>query len=795
MKLSWQWLQEFVDLPKVEATTVGEKLTLHTAELEEIIERRSAFERVILGKLLSIAPHPESDKLSVAQFNLGKAGQKQIIFGQVHQVAIGEILPVATDGAQLASGIDIKVSEIRGQKSEGMIADNLELGLKQEGLLRFTDEKLIGQSLPDVISALGDTLFDIDNKSLTHRPDLVGHRGFARELSAIFDAKLTLPEPVLALPQKDGGLVVDIQTKGCRRFCGLRVDNVTVEDSPLEVQMRLENLDIRAISNLVDITNWIMMEYGQPMHVFDADKIEGKIIVRQAKAGETLVALDGETYELSPEDMVVADEQKALSVAGIMGGLDSSVTTDTKNVVFEVANWDPVQIRKTSQRLGLRSDSSMRYEKSLDPEKCRKALMAATERALGLCPKATVSSALVDQYPSPFAPKNLTLSLERLRSHTGLDIEAKAATKILKHLGFGVNFVNENFEIKVPSWRNTKDVSIAEDIIEEVVRIYGLDRVPTILPSFSVEPPAPNYTRRLQWQCRQALAALGYLETYLHSFLVASRAEKTDTTDYVEISNPLSEEYRFLRRDLWPQMMDKLESELRQHRQVQFFELGKVYHPQKKEVLPTEIERLLILRASLETKENDDFFVLKRDLETLLRQLGLNYRFDPKSSVPDHLHPSKALTLVIEEQVIGSLGVLHPQQLPTKGASVVVAELNLAPLLVAQRAHEPKHQAPSTFPVVHRDAAFIVPERVYAAEMIAEARAASPLLHHINLFDEYKDDHKIGVGLKNLAFHLSFRAPDRTLTEEEIELEFGRVVIALEASHQAKLRLSFDNVS
>jgi len=248
------------------------------------------------------------------------------------------------------------------------------------------------------------------------------------------------------------------------------------------------------------------------------------------------VALDGEEYKLTPEDTVVADEKKALSIAGIMGGLDSSVTESTTNIIFEVANWDPVAIRKTSQRLGLRSESSMRYEKSLDPEQCRQALLAATEKALALCPKATVSSCVVDEYPTPNKAKKISLTLEKIRSLSGIDIDGKAIEKILKHLGFGLQIEGEKLDVTVPSWRNTKDVSIAEDVIEEVVRLYGLDRVPTELPSFSVEPPIPNYLRQLQWQCREQLATLGYLETYLHSFLSPQDFDSVDLSQYTDWS-------------------------------------------------------------------------------------------------------------------------------------------------------------------------------------------------------------------------------------------------------------------
>jgi len=543
---------------------------------------------------------------------------------------------------------------------------------------------------------------------------------------------------------------------------------------------------VRAISNLVDITNWIMLEYGQPMHVFDADKVEGDMIIRSAKKGEKLVALDGETYELSPEDTVVADSKKALSVAGIMGGLESSVTEKTTSVIFEVANWDPVAIRKTSQRLGLRSESSMRYEKSLDPEQCRKALLAAVEKAMECCSAAKIMSNLVDEYPAPGETITVILTLAKIQKLSGLDINQEEVTKILQHLGFTLNVKEESITVQVPSWRSTKDVSIAEDIIEEVVRLYGLDKVPTELPSFVVNPPRKNELRTLQWKMRAQLASLGYLETYLHSF-VPTGAHLDDDQVYIAIANPLSEECRMLRRDLWPQMMAKLESELRTHRQVQCFELGKVYHAEKGRVLPTETERLLIMWASLETKENDDFFMVKADLLTLLQQLGINdYVLTPAKDVPSAFHPAKTLACEVAGRVIGHVGVLHPRFLPVKKSSIVIAEIDINTLVPAQGAVA--HQSISSFPMINRDISLVVSDKAFSGELINTAIDSATLLQDITLFDEYQDVEKIGVGLKNLAFHLTFQAPDRTLTEEEIELELKQILDALDKGHKATLR-------
>ncbi|MDH3324709.1 MAG: phenylalanine--tRNA ligase subunit beta, partial [Candidatus Peregrinibacteria bacterium] len=464
MKLSLNWLSEFVDLKNLKTEEVGEKLTIHTSELEEIISEKEFFQDVFAGKMLDTRSHKDSDKLSVATFDLGKNGKKQIIYAKKHEVKVGEILPISIAGAKLKSGIEINNSEIRGEKSEGMIADNEELGMKNEGLMFFTD-KDVGKSLPEICTEFADSLFDIDNKSLTHRPDLMGHRGFALELSAIWKRKLTLPEPVVAIPQDANKIPVEIKTDTCRRFCALKMENVEVKPSDLKTQSRLENLDVRAISNFVDITNWVMLEFGQPMHVFDADKLEGRIIVRQAKKGETLVALDDEEYELDETMTVVADDKKVLSIAGIMGGKESGVTETTTNIIFEAANWDPTATRKTSQKLGLRSESSMRYEKSLDPENCKRAILAATELAEKSCPQAQITSSLTDEYPIKSTPTIIKFNPEIVRKISGIDISDKEIKENLEAVNF---IVNEDWSVEVPSNRATKDVSIPEDLVEEI---------------------------------------------------------------------------------------------------------------------------------------------------------------------------------------------------------------------------------------------------------------------------------------------------------------------------------------
>jgi len=810
MKLSLRHLRQFVDLRGFDDAKIGEKLTVHTAELEEILPQKPFFDRVFAGKMLEVRPHADSTKLSVAIFDLGrKIGKKQIVFGKIHEVSVGEILPIAIAGAKLRSGIEISDSKIRGERSEGMIADNLELGMKNPGLLRFSDKKLIGKSLPEICAEFEDVLFDIDNKSLTHRPDLMGHRGFALELSAIFGRKLILPEPLVSVPDGLAPVPVEIRTEKCRRFCALKLENVVVEPSALEIRVRLENLGIRGISNFVDATNFVMIDHGQPMHAFDADKIEGKIIVRQAKNGEKLLALDGEEYELDDSMIVVADEAKVLSIAGIMGGAESGVDEKTKAVIFESANFDPVAVRKTSAKLGLRSESSMRFEKSLDPWLCKKALFAAVEMALEFCPEAKIASACADENSANPEPKIIPLDPARVRKYAGLDLPDAEIRQKLESIHFRVDDGDpKNWKITVPSNRATKDVSIPEDLIEEVVRLHGFSDISGTLPDLPIAPPPRNFQRELEWKIRDFFATRGFLEAKNYSF--ASDFDRDfdgNPENFVEVENPLSADQKFCRTNLISNFIKNLESELRTHRNLDFFEIGSVFsvaEPSGNAKSPTaerkngdspivESTHFSALSAEIGGDEVAKFFALKSDLSAFFDSLGLKFEIRERTKRENYAHPARGGDVFLNGAKIGTLAVLHPKFAPAEGAVIVFFELDLPPVVAATKKTEKKYAKISPFPRVRRDLSLILPEKVLISEVESVARESSPILREIELFDEFFDEKKFGAGRKNLAFHLEFQSENHTLTDEEIDENFQKIVHGTKSRFGSELRSEFDS--
>ncbi len=789
MKLSQNWLARLVDLKNLSAPEIGKKLTLHTSELEEIIDQNEFHRDVYAAKLLSVAKHKEAEKLYIGQFDFGaKLGKKQIVFGSVHPLEVEGIYPVAIAGAHLGSGVKIENSEIKDEKSEGMVVDNAELGMKNGGLLSFSSAD-IGKSLPEINPEFGDAIFDIDNKSLTHRPDLMGHRGFARELSAIFDRKLTFKTPEIEFGTEK--VEVEIKSDKCRRFCAIKLSNVKVAPSALDVQIRLENIGTKAISNIVDTTNEVMMEFGQPMHAFDAAKIEGKIIVRAAKKGEELVALDGGTYKLTEDDLVIADEKKALSVAGVMGGMETSVTDTTTEIIFEAANFDPVSIRKTSQRLGLRSESSMRYEKSIDPEKCSIGAMAAAEKVRNLCSTAKVASTLTDVYPTKFPKLEIEVTGEKICRIAGFEISDADITKKLTAVGFEVSEKGGTFHVKVPSDRATKDVSIAEDLIEEVVRLYGFENIKSSLPTLPITPPRNNFLRGVEWEIRDFFSARNFLEVYNYSFVSETDKDFSGAGEYVEIQNPLSGEYKFLRKNLASNFVRNCESELRTHTKLNFFEIGKTFI-NLGDILPNEKLKLAVFSAEINGDENANFYRIKADVLAFLNSKNLVAEFRPAKFVEKYLHPAKSADIFIADKKVGVIAAIHPKFLDVKNATAIFAEIDIEDITKEIKKIDTKYKKLSPFPPIFRDISVVLDDKILVAEIEKVALAASPLLKKIDCFDEFVDVKKLGENMKNLAFHCEFQSEDQTFTDTVIDENFSAIVQALNKKFDTELRSEFD---
>ncbi|MFA4941992.1 MAG: phenylalanine--tRNA ligase subunit beta, partial [Patescibacteria group bacterium] len=484
MYISLKWLKDFVNIPaSITPEELGLKLTLHTVEIDGVEKQSEKFNNVVVGKILELKKHPQADRLQLVKVDIGK--EKLDIVCGAHNIKEGDFVPVALVGAILPNGLEIKEAEIRGVKSHGMLCAEDELGLGQDhsGILILTKGKL-GQNLAENLK-LDDTVFEVDNKSITNRPDLWGHFGLARDIAAFLDIKLIEPkinlEKITKLEKKGEVIKLKAEVKDaklCPRYMAIAMKGIKIADSPQWMKERLSAVGMRPINNIVDITNYVMLELGQPLHAFDANLVK-EIVVRRAEDKEMMETLDGQKRELNKEMLVIADDEKAIAIAGVMGGATSEISDKTDSIIIEAANFEPTQIRKTSQKLGLRTESSMRFEKSLDPNLCEQAIARVVELVKEICPGAVVASKLVDIKSFKINSDPIVLDISWLNKTIGEEIGEKTIIKTLNNLGFKTTQKKNEITVNVPTWRATKDISIREDLMEEIVRIYGYNNLKT----------------------------------------------------------------------------------------------------------------------------------------------------------------------------------------------------------------------------------------------------------------------------------------------------------------------------
>jgi phenylalanyl-tRNA synthetase beta chain len=762
MKISLHWLQTLLPL-QASAVDIAEKLTVHTAEVEEIIELAPFYDHVVAAKLVGTKKMENSDKLTIGEWDCGDRGLKQILFGMVHPLEIGCVYPVAIDGATMMSGIKIKNKTIAGEKSEGMVCDNAELGMKNTRMMELPADTKLGASLAEIFPECRDTLIDIDNKSLTHRPDLMGHIGFAREFAALYGIDFDLE--IFEMPQTDGASIgVKIETDLCSRFMAVKVADISTTAWPIGTQLMLEHLGVRSISPIVDVTNQILLLRGQPMHAFDADAVTGDLVIRQAKKGEKLKALDAEEYELNTDDIVVADANGVLSVAGVMGGFESGVTDKTQNIIFECAMFDATAVRKTSAKLGLRSESSMRYEKSLDPEGTEQAVY----QAMTLATDATtaVLGAVTDVYPGRVESLVITLDPEHVRRVLGIAIADNEIVAILESLKFGVTQQDTTLNVTIPSFRATKDIGIPEDLIEEIVRIYGYDAIEGSMPALPIVPPIANKLRAMQWKMADFCAQRGYFEVQHYSFVNADGMDFTEMENYVVLENPLSAHHSHMRRRLMTNMVKHINTELNENSEKWVCEFGRVFEAQNN-TTPNQPWHFAMCGASKNMDEKDVLKKMRTDFDTLMMKLGVGYSVKQSAAMaPAFLHPNKAGTIVVAGQPVGYLGMLHPVKNQKKDATVCCLEIDLEAILAAAENHaayESKEIHRAT-----RDISFVLGARVPTWDMIETVVHTDTNVHTAAIFDVFEDANVFGAEKKSVGIRVTF-LDENTVTAQSME--------------------------
>ena len=787
MKISYNWLQQVLNF-QLSPEELAEALTGAGFPVEDMSPLAEGIEGVVVAELLEVNPHPNADRLSLTKVSDG-AKVYDVVCG-AHNIAVGDKVPFAKIGAVLPGNFKIKRAKIRGEISEGMLcsAEELKLDLVQDrdGILQLPKDSQPGLSLVESLG-LDDVILDIELTA--NRGDLQSVRGLTAEIAAILGKPF-----LLAAPESPGTEVFNIsaaiETKACPRYTGRLIRGVTVKPSPLWLQLRLLACGLRPVNNIVDITNLTMLEWGQPLHAFDADKLpELNICVRQARDGEKIVTLDGKERELEAQMMLITSGDKPVAIAGVMGSLDSEVDAGTKNILLESADFDPVSIRITGKSLGLASEAASRYEKGIDPA----VIVPASHRAAALMAEiagGTVGKLVSAGIERP-ASWTVEASLESINVLLGTEIPREKAIAILANLGLKVKAAGEPLALEIPGRR--PDLQIWQDIAEEVGRLNGLDKVPSTLPQGALTPGGRTSQQRLQWQIRGLLAGCGLHEVVSYAFISPEAAAKSAAAPGVEISNPLTKERSLMRGSMLPSLLETVQYNLSHGQQgVAIFEIGSIYRPDPGNVLPYQTLRVAgALVGALpghwqKATGNYDFYALKGVVEQLLLGIGVKARFEKDEN--RQFHPGRCGAVYAGSDLLGHFGQVHPLingrwKLETE---VWYFDLDFAALCEA-RTDEIIFRAPSRYPAIHRDLALETDIAVAADSLEAVIREiGGQLLESVVCFDVYSGPN-LGPGRKSLAFALSFRHSERTLLDEEVEKLLEAMIDRLE-QRGARLR-------
>ncbi len=794
MKLNRKWInEEFVDLSSVSDKEFVEKMTIFGQKVETYEPMDKEIKNVVVGKVVSIVRHENSDHMWICQVDVGQDEPVQIVTGaqNVHQ---GDLVPAALHNSWLPGGIHITKGKLRGEKSNGMLCSLKELGLTlgdfpyaiEDGIWIIQEDCQPGDDINKVIGN-DDTVVDFEITN--NRPDCYSIMGLAREAAAAFGKPMRHHEPVVK--GSDAGsmydkLDVEVEAENlCNRYTARMVANVKIGPSPKWMRQRLRANGVRPINNIVDITNYVMLEYGQPMHAFDYRYVgSGKIVVRESREGETLTTLDGNVRNLKPGMLVIADEEKPIGLAGIMGGENSEILPDTTTVVFESANFDGTSIRQTALALGMRTESSGKFEKNLDPMMTVPAVQRACE-LVELLSCGDVMDGMVDILNYVPAPKTLELEPEKINALLGTNIPREDMVKYLNLLEIPV----EGNTIHVPSWR--PDLNLMADIAEEVGRSYGYNEIPiTAFKNATQGGYSPEML--LEAKAGAACRAVGFSEIITYSFVSPSIFDQirlgadSPLRNTLKIQNPLGEDTSVMRTTALPSMLDILARNSANHNKAaKLYELAKVYLPVEGQVLPQEPKYLMLGTYGA----GEDFFSLKGELDAVLEALRLPAAQYTADTTNPSYHPGRCARITIGGEDVGCMGQIHPLVAGNYGmdCEVYCAEIRFDKLLALQLPEATYVPLPK-YPAVTRDLAILCREEVTVGE--AEAvitQAAGKLLRNIRLFDVYRGT-GVPEGKKSLAFSLELRADDRTLTDTDSETVTKNVLDALENRLGAVLR-------
>ena len=764
MKFSYHWIHELVPGLDTEPRELVRLITMKTAECEGLEQVGAKLAEASVARVKEVEWIAGSHN-QIVVVETARYGTKRVVCGA----------PNCKPG-MMTVYLPLALKVVEGVESDGMLASAMELGIG-------SDHAAIVELESEALSA-PDTIIEVDNKSLTHRPDLWGHHGMAREVAAITHKMLRDPVKIDSLPKGKAPLEIAIEDYAlCPRYSALVFENVIVKPSPLWLQYRLEAIGLKAINNVVDVTNFVMAELAQPMHAFDADKLNGPVIfVRRARAGEEIVALNEESYSLSPSNLVIADAEGPIALAGVIGGLPSAIGQDTKRIVLESANFQATSVRKTSVALKLRTDASMRFEKSQDPRNTVRGLARALELLAQVSPGIRLAGGLADSHGDLKTTAPIKLTVDWLKSKLGRDLDAHDVRSILESLEFGVvEPAPGHFLVTVPSWRATKDISIKDDLLEEVGRMVGYESITPQAPLIESAVPPESASRLYLRGVRNMTAAQGFTEVYNYSFVTEDmvRAFNLEVDDHVGVTNPIASDQTLLRTSLLPGIRRNILDNSRHFQSFRLFEIGREIHVRKRD-LPEEIQHFVAAMYAREGDGSTSLFELKRLAECLMD--GCRARLVQARPFE---HPERAATIAWNGEDIGRLFELHPS-LGIEGRASIL-ELDLAKMERLDHREE-RYQSLRRFPVSAFDLSVVAGLREPSGDIERQlADAAASDLVAIEFVRVYTgpplaDDHK------SVSYRLTVAAPDRTLSSEEVAAIRARVIDSMRL-HGYELRV------
>lgn len=792
MKVPVKWLEDYVDID-ISPEELGDRLTLSGSKVEEVITTGDEIQNVVTGKINKIERHPDADKLVICQVDIGKEEEIQIVTAATNMKE-QDIVPVALHGSTLHGGLKIKKGKLRGVLSNGMFCSEEELGLAGDkeviGLMILPQDTVIGEDIKKVLNMESSI---IDFEITSNRPDCLSVVGIARETAATLNKKYTMPKTKFTPSSNEkikDILKVEIKDDLCRRYMARGVKNVKIQKSPSWIEDRLLEAGVRPINNIVDITNFVMLEMGQPMHAFDVREITtGNIVVERAKKGEKFTTLDESERELDENILNIKDGDRTIAIAGIMGGLNSEVKEDTADVILECANFDGTNVRVSSQKLSLRTEASSRFEKDLDPNLVQEAM----DRACFLIEElgaGEVMSGTIDLYKNKLQPHTLKVSSSWVNKFLGTDISKEDMKEYLDRLDLSTSIEEDTLNINVPTFRC--DMNIKEDVAEEIARIYGYNNVPITNMKSVTEKSAKSEKQRLDDKLVEGLISSGLNQSISYSFTSPKVFDKillkenSYLRNTVKIKNPLGEDFSVMRTTTVPSMMESLARNYsRNNSEASLFEIGKVYIPKNNgEDLPEE--RNIV---NIGIYGGVDYYDLKGIVENLMETLGIEtFKLKRETENPS-FHPGRTAALYIKKELVGILGEIHPDVQENYGIKerCYMAELNLDVLYKHSSLIKMYEPLPK-FPAVTRDLAVILDDEILVQDIenIIKNKGGK-ILEEIKLFDVYRGK-QIPEGKKSVAYSIVYRDNKKTLRDEEVNKVHNKIIRTLENNLGAHLR-------